>query len=378
LKNKILVIIGWYLLITNANAQLVNPQFTNGKYKLEVANVSFEITPDIGARFSSLKVDGTEILYIEEGSGNWGSSFWPSPQSVWGWPPSNELDTDPYSGGIIDNKIWLTSETDEKTNLSFSKSAYADMSDNSITFDYVMINHKNVAQTYAPWEVTRVTTDGIAYFPVGDNDVTGDMAGSTQIIDNYVWYDNANSTGSKIFSDSKGWIAYVDENRNLLLKIFEDISVENTAPGEGEVEVYAGAGYVEVENQGTYASIAPNDSVNWTVKWYSCKLPENIDISIGSQSLIDYTNNIIINGNSSTNSVDELEQSLYPNPAINFVYLNNSIYNGQSFFIYNLNGQTILKGVIENQTINISSINKGYYIIKIDVDGKLQIGSILK
>lgn len=279
--------------VSSTNAQLAIPEFSEDKYQIEVANIFFEVTPAIGARFSSLKIDDSEILYIEEGSGNWGSSFWPSPQSVWFWPPPYALDEDTYSGGIIENKIWLTSNIDRETNLSFSKTIYGDLADTSINIVYVMINKKNEPQSYAPWEVTRVKPDGITFFPAGDSEVIGDMAGSTMTIDDFVWYDNSNSFGMKFFSDSKGWLAHVDKERNLFIKVFDDISIENTAREEGEVEVYSGGNYVELENQGEYKAIAVNDSVSWQVKWLVRQLPANIDVNLGSESLINFTLNVI-------------------------------------------------------------------------------------
>jgi len=361
------------------NAQLVDPKFRDGNYILEVANVYFEIKTENGARFSSLKVNGTEIMFIGNSPGNWGSSFWPSPQSVWGWPPSNELDEDPYVGGIVEKKIWLTSDTDEVTNLSFSKTAYADIADTSITIDYVMINQKNGAQTFAPWEVTRVPSGGLVFFPAGDNDISGDMAESTEIIGGHAWYNNANSSGSKFFSDSKGWLAHVDKNRNLFIKVFDDISLEMAAPTEAEVEVYSGGNYVELENQGAYAPIAANDSVVWTVKWFVRVIPSSIDVSIGSQSLIDFTQSVIKGSYPTSvkkNSI--LDLSLYPNPTSNTIYIANSLLNGQFYSIYNVKGQIIAKGTISQQIIDVINLNKGFYIIKIADTNTQYIGTFVK
>ncbi|MDA3890873.1 MAG: T9SS type A sorting domain-containing protein [Salinivirgaceae bacterium] len=382
MKNKLLLSISAFLLITYTaqitRAQLVDPQFTDGKYKLEVANISFVITPEIGARFSSLKIDGTEILYIEEGSGNWGSSFWPSPQNDWLWPPPNALDTDPYTGGIIGKKIWLTSKTDEETNLSFSKTVYGDLADNSINIEYVMINQKDEPQTYAPWEVTRVPSGGWAFFPAGDTDITGNMAESAITIGDYVWYDNSSSIGSKFFSDSKGWLAHIDKKRNLFIKVFDDISIENAAPDEAEVEVYSGGNYVELENQGAYKPIAANDSITWKVKWFVRQLPTNIDITFGNQSLIDYTISVI--NNTAPNSIKKnyaIDLSIYPNPTSANIYISNSNLNAQFYRICNINGQIVKQDILSQQTIDISSLKKGVYIIKINDKETQHIGRLM-
>ena len=367
------------IVVQTVNAQLVDPKFIDGNYILEVANVYFEIKTKNGARFSSLKINGTEIMFIGDSPGNWGSSFWPSPQSEWGWPPSNELDEDPYVGGIVEKKIWLTSDTDEVTNLSFSKTAYGDLADTSINIDYVMINQKNEDQIFAPWEVTRVPSGGLAFFPAGDNDISGDMAESTEIIGSNAWYNNANSSGSKFFSDSKGWLAHVDMNRNLFIKVFDDISLEMAAPGEAEVEVYSGGNYVELENQGDYAPIAANDSIIWKVKWLVRQLPNNIDVNVGSESLIDYTISVI--NNTAPNSIKKnyaIDLSLYPNPTSNNIYLTNLKLNGHFYRIYNISGQIIANGNIEHQFIDVINLNKGFYIIKIEDTHIQYIGTFVK
>jgi len=44
--------------------------------------------------------------------------------------------------------------------------------------------------------------------------------------------------------------------------------------------------YVEVENQGPYASLAPGQTVTWRVVWYVRQLPAGLAASLGSTDLI--------------------------------------------------------------------------------------------
>jgi len=67
-------------------------------YTLTVGDMVFKVNADYGARITSFTINGTEILYT---SGDMsGSTFWPSPQSEWNWPPPEPLDSDAYSATL--------------------------------------------------------------------------------------------------------------------------------------------------------------------------------------------------------------------------------------------------------------------------------------
>jgi hypothetical protein len=92
----------------------------------------------------------------------------------------------------------------------------------------------------------------------------------------HTWCAFADTDGEgKLFADGTGgYLAYALGDR-LLVKQFQDVPASAAAPGEAEIELYVNAGhdYVEVENQGAYASIAPGQTVRWRVVWYARKLP---------------------------------------------------------------------------------------------------------
>jgi hypothetical protein len=60
------------------------------------------------------------------------------------------------------------------------------------------------------------------------------------------------------------------------------------APGEAEIELYVNPDhdYIEVENQGALARIAPAQTVRWQVAWYVRKLPAKVVPSLGNPDLI--------------------------------------------------------------------------------------------
>ena len=355
--------------------QTVIPQKGSGsKFSLTCANVYFEIDSARGARITSFKLNDSELLYINFNTTDMaGSTFWPSPQNVWGWPPALNLDGKPYRSSIKQNKIVFTGNTDNKSMLRFYKTISANASDTSIIIDYCIKNEKTTAQKWAPWEVTRVLNNGLTVFAKGTGNVTGDMTGRTDVITNYVWYDQDNTSGeagSKFFCDGKGWLAHVIDADKLFIKKFEDVGVGKAAPGEAEVEVYTAGdrSYTELENQGVYATIASKDSVTWRVKWFARKLPASVKVSVGSTGLTSYIEDVLKREdlNTKVEVTNKVVAKIYPNPAAGLLTIETAFALGKNVTlrIFDLQGRLVLTHPI-NQfkvQINIKNLQQGYYI----------------
>ncbi|HYW95274.1 MAG TPA: hypothetical protein VE870_06795, partial [Bacteroidales bacterium] len=101
------------------SAQII-PVKDGDLYSFDFANVFFEVDASVGARISSFEVNGTQVLSTTRSDNySWGSTFWPSPQADWtwsqwgNWPPPAIMDEQPYTGGIGDTTIILTSAVDD-------------------------------------------------------------------------------------------------------------------------------------------------------------------------------------------------------------------------------------------------------------------------
>jgi hypothetical protein len=362
-------------LCLNGISQTVIPQKgTGSKFSLTCANVYFEIDSAVGARISSLKLNNNELLYTYNASDMDGSTFWPSPQSVWNWPPPVNLDNKKYKSEITGNKIKFTGMTDTKTNLRFYKTMYANTADTSIIIDYCIKNEKATSQKWAPWEVTRVLGKGLTVFTLGEGSVTGSMVSFTEEQNGYIWYDQdihtATSSKYKFFSDSEGWLAHVIDGDMLFIKKFENITKSQAAPGEAEVEIYTATGntYTELENQGAYSSIASKDSVTWSVKWYARLLPASVDVSVGSSILTNYIESVLMREapNNVTKIKNNIISKIYPNPVSTLLTIETGFNPGNETImrIIDLQGRIVLSHSI-NQTkvqINVENLNQGIYI----------------
>jgi len=373
---KNLFLLPFVFLCFVVKSQPVIPQKGDGsKFFLDCANLYFEVDSAKGARITSFKLDDNEIMYVDfVNSGDMaGSTFWPSPQSVWNWPPPVNLDNKPFSTAIKDNKIVFRGNTDTKTMLRFYKTTAANVSDTSIIIDYCIKNEKTTAQKWAPWEITRVINSGLTVFPKSTGSVTGDMAGRTQTISGYVWYDQdatAGGAGSKFFCDGKGWLAHIIDGNMLFIKKFDDVSTGKAAPGEAEVEVYTSGSlpYTELEDQGTYTTIASKDSITWRVKWFARVLPTSINVNVGSTSLTTYIEDVLKREAALTKVelTENFTVRIYPNPASGFLTVETGSTSGKKTIlqIFDLQGKLVLAHSISQsgERINIENLPQGIYI----------------
>jgi hypothetical protein len=129
---------------------------------------------------------------------------------------------------------------------------------------------------------------GLAFWPTGGAPFGDSPMVSHQAL-GHTWCQPADTEGEgKLFADgSGGYLAYATGG-SILIKQFEDLPMSAAAPGEAEVEIYVNAAhsYVEVENQGSYASIDPAGSVRWKVTWYVRRLPAGLTPSVGNADLV--------------------------------------------------------------------------------------------
>lgn len=263
----------------------------DGKLVLEFGSTYFEVEPAHGARITSLRHAGVELL-TQTGASNYadavGSTFWPSPQT-WPWPPPAEIDNGRYAVSIDARfAITLQGESNQHTSLKVGKVFSADLKREALAFEYTMTNTGPEPVKWAPWEITRMPATGLAFWPTG-GEPSGLQPMVSQAAAAHTWCDPVRTAGEgKLFADGVGgYLAYVVGDR-LLIKQFQDQSPSAMAPNEAEIELYVNPdhSYIEVEQQGAYASIAPGQSLRWQVTWYVRKLPTGVVPRIGNQDLI--------------------------------------------------------------------------------------------
>jgi hypothetical protein len=278
----------------------------DGQYCLQMPTLRLTVDPLHGARITDFRLglanlDGgwsnNVLLPANIEPDTYGSTFWVSPQILWGWPPDATIDRYPYRAIVEGNTLTLQSEGSSSLGIQVIKHLRPKGND-TIEIQYDLIPTVDMFPpfpTYAPWEVSRVAGSGITLFPSQTIlDPNGDFLRPNLLkIDDLILWDHGSDASQtagdqKLFADGLGgWLAHVDQNI-LFLKRFPDLPPAMMAPGEAEIEVYATASrrYLELEVQGAYQVVNFNHPQTWTVQWQLRSLPDFLVTSLESQDFI--------------------------------------------------------------------------------------------
>ncbi len=273
---------------------------SSGDYSITSGNASMSVNPRLGARILSLKLGRFNFLVDPEViKVAYGSTFWPSPQSDWNWPPPAVLDTDPYTAVKEGDTITFVSGKDNRTGLQVTKKFYSGK-DGRFNLVYSMKNIADTVKKVAPWEITRVRKGGLLFFPVGHNPFGKKYfdPAPVNVIDGIAWYKDGTTPPPKNLLTTaevtQGWAAYVIDGR-MFLKKFPNVPRNEIAPGEGDVDFYVSsiADYVEFEIEGKYRPLAPGAHSTWHVEWILVHVPKHIKIQEGNHALVEFVRGIV-------------------------------------------------------------------------------------
>ena len=269
----------------------ITPELRDGRHVLAWDDISFEVDALTGGRVTALRLGGRNLLTGPEiDAGNFGSTFWTSPQSAWGWPPVPEVDHHEYRASIEESAIVMRSSPSASLGVEIEKRFAADRARGAVLFEYRIHNLGATPIQTAPWQITRVGPGGLTFYPSGEGAFPPSNLGVQDAL-GATWYDYDKASiteHQKHFADGReGWLAHVDGNA-LLVKTFPAVPRTAHAPGEAQIEIYASPAhtYVEVEAQGAYETVEPGGALTWQVVWLARRLPEILPISVGSEALL--------------------------------------------------------------------------------------------
>ncbi len=175
-------------------------------------------------------------------------------------------------------------------------------------------------------------------------------------------------SGNIHFNDGNdnNWIVIntqgVESNRNGIGARVEITS----ALGTQIRDVRSGEGFRYMSTLNTHFGIGSDTEIDeLVIKWPSgiVDVITNPDIN---------TAHLVIEGQTLSVRDDKLTTiSLSPNPAANFITIN-YIENlkGASVAVYDVMGRTVLMNTLENNTIDVSSLNTGLYFIHLNINGQ--------
>src|SRR5262249_23510173 len=132
-----------------------------------------------------------------------------------------------------------------------------------VAIEYTITNHGTGSVSLAPWEVTRVAHEGVTFFPCAERvSPPGARRPPENVqIGDLLWiaHERQAPEDQKLYTNgSRGWLAHATPTF-LFVKTFPALKPGAAAPDEGEVEIFVNRSprYVELEQQGPYAPLAP-------------------------------------------------------------------------------------------------------------------------
>ncbi len=269
--NRHLIVTAILLLgCTAAFAQKIK-KTDESRYTVTSGNVVLTVDAARGGKIMSFSCDGKEVMSQMRFPNSFGGTFWTSPQKEWNWPPVPEFDTRPYEVFEYDGTLVLKSQTNKRLGYSVMKEFSVDRK-GAIVVKYTIVNESDEVRKVAPWEITRVPSEGVVAIDADLSTITpgNGMEGLTFTrSEKLSWYVfDVEKFNRKVNADGRGWLAYAN-NGLLLLKKFQDIKQADAAPGEAEIQVYVNAGksFTELESQGAYTELQPGQTLSWSVKW---------------------------------------------------------------------------------------------------------------
>jgi hypothetical protein len=253
------------------------------RIRLEAGEVALEIDATVGARVVEYSLAGHNLLSgADVHADNYGSTFWTSPQTEWGWPPPAHIDRAPYRLTASDGWVELIGTRCPAMGVCVSKRFQIDAT-GVVRIEYDIHNQTDRPLRVAPWEVTRVARRGVSFFPQGERVWSSAAFATLPTVQalglHWIEHDRSVRGEAKLFADStQGWLAHAVD-RLLFVKSFESVPAGAQAPGEAAIELYVSKQppYVELEQQGRYLELAPDDVHTWRVGWCLVRVPPELD-----------------------------------------------------------------------------------------------------
>jgi catechol 2,3-dioxygenase-like lactoylglutathione lyase family enzyme len=276
-----------------------------------------DFRPGEGGRLAALRYRGVDVV-VPPGQvpGFHGDTFWPSPQSLFDWPPPRVLDADPYDL-LADGPEGLVLRSGVDPDLGLQVEKRYTMSADSVGFAFRMTNAADEVCAVAPWQVTRAPRTGLIVWAPGEVFDDDDRL-VKQREDPGCWYRHercpqfagyaegpghasiavpAVTQTSKFFTDARGWAAHVHHDL-VVLRVFPDLRLDQMAPRQAELELFFGIerDYIELESQGAYETLAPGQSLDYAVEWRVGELPPGVPTDRVTPGLLDTIHALLARG----------------------------------------------------------------------------------
>ena len=123
--------------------------------------------------------------------------------------------------------------------------------------------------------------------------------------------------------------------------------------------------------------------IEWTQYEYDLSAYDGQTVRVGihcvsNDSSILQMDSFVVEGTLGTNEFDNLEMSLFPNPVNgNFVTIQTPINGDKHVEVYDITGKRLINTLINGDTLDVSSISTGMYLVKVTVDNQSKTSKLV-
>ena len=263
---------------------------------------------------------------------------------------------------------------------------FIDVTASSHVTDLSTTGHENLAFDFDNDGNLDIASNGSILFGNGDltfysiEDIVPYVNGSFGDLNNDGFIDAVTQ------SNGIGTIYMNDETTNNWIKI-HTVGTNSNINGIGaRVEVYtnsrtqirdvrSGEGFAFMSTLNTHFGIGSDDSINKIIVRWPSGFIDQIDNPAINESLT------IVEGDYPLSVEDQFLSDLviYPNPVNNILSIKTAQdLTKKTATVFDVNGKRVLNGFILNNSINVSSLESGIYLLRIESEGKHLVRKIIK
>ncbi|MCH1547100.1 MAG: T9SS type A sorting domain-containing protein, partial [Flavobacteriaceae bacterium] len=123
--------------------------------------------------------------------------------------------------------------------------------------------------------------------------------------------------------------------------------------------------------------------IEWTQYEYDLSAYDGQTVRVGihcvsNDSSILQMDSFVVEGTLGINEFDNLEMNLFPNPVNgNFVTIQTPINGDKHVEVYDITGKRLINTLINGDTLDVSSISTGMYLVKVTVDNQSKTSKLV-
>lgn len=283
----------------------------------------------------------------------------------------------------------------------------------NITNDWLYLEKKETTYSYDGLEEEKITQQWDTYINQWENHERITYSYEDDIRSHYrdYWIDNewkhfAKSDGYRIdplteihngytyrfdsiwIHDYEAEIRYDEAGNNIFQESYRFLEADSLWIGAvkfdrfyNETGQYVGTTYykwIYVNNNWVYNNKSNNGYNDENIRFYYCTYSWYEDHWLKETSITSFFTNISTINESENHNIPI---KVHPNPCTNQITidLENTDNKKVIYSIYSMSGKIVKNGILKsNSTINIDMLDKGYYLIKIDIGSKIYSAKFLK